>query len=271
MIYTVYLCGSALSMPRRAHPLEKSFTVWYDNDRVALFLPESAFRTAVQAGKGRAIFQMFNVYLMRNAENEIRRAFPSAERTAELAACRDGALRESKCASWTLLDGAILHATGAPVDFRTFTREKNGKWSCPSAAFSLSHTKDFCAAVVSDAPCGIDIEERTAFLRTHDDERAAKIKERILAAGDDANEDFLTLWTKKESLYKAYGSGGFAPREIDTGAHTVRVYTIPAFDLTLSVCGENLDEIRFFCLRENKVVPMDGGEILPTAKKNIQP
>lgn len=234
-------------------------------------MPESAFRTAVQAGKGRAIFQMFNVYLMRNAENEIRRAFPSAERTAELAACRDGALRESKCASWTLLDGAILHATGAPVDFRTFTREKNGKWSCPYAAFSLSHTKDFCAAVVSDAPCGIDIEERTAFLRMHDSERTAKMKEKILAAGDAANEDFLTLWTKKESLYKCCGRGGFAPREIRTDLYPVKTFVLPTFDLTLSVCGENLDEIRFFRLCENKIEPMDGGKILPTAKKNIQP
>lgn len=214
---------------------------------------------------------MFNVYLMRNAENEIRRAFPSAERTAELAACRDGALRESKCASWTLLYHALTHTTGAQIDFGRFTRTENGKWSCPYAAFSLSHTKDFCAAVVSDAPCGIDIEERTAFLRTHDDERAAKMKERILAAGDAANEDFLTLWTKKESLYKCCGRGGFAPREIRTDLYPVKTFVLPTFDLTLSVCGKKLDEIRFFRLCENKVVLPDENEILPTAKKNIQP
>lgn len=195
----------------------------------------------------------FDVYLMKIGENDILHTFGSEIRMAELAACKNRALYASKCASWTLLARAFAHTMGKEVDFSSFSRLENGKWVCRGAHFSLSHTGDFCAAVISNAACGIDIEDEAAFLQTHNETHTAKLKAQILAPGEDADTDFLTLWTKKESIYKCKGAGGFAPREIAACAHAARAYRLLPYGLTLAVCGEKSDNIRFFLLRAGKI------------------
>ncbi|MBQ9428659.1 MAG: hypothetical protein IJU41_03840 [Clostridia bacterium] len=204
-----------------------------------------------------------NVYLLQKGENEILHTFSSKTRMEELAACKNRALYESKCASWTLLAHAFAHATGKEIDFAAFSRAENGKWSCPTAFFSISHTGGFCAVALSDAACGVDLEEDALFWHTHVPEDVARLRVRILAADEQTEEDFLTLWTKKESLYKCYGAGGFAPREISTRDRAVKAFRITPPGLTLSVCGEKFDSVRFFCLRKNKIEPLSESEIRP--------
>lgn len=203
------------------------------------------------------------VYLMQNDENTILHTFASEARTAELAACKNRALYESKCASWTLLAHAFAHATGEAADFSAFSRAENGKWTCPSAFFSISHTGGFCAVALSGAPCGVDLEEDAAFWQTHDKENVARLRARILSADEQTGDDFLTLWTKKESLFKAFGDGGFAPRAFPTVGAPVKAFSVAPPGLTLAVCGEKLAAVRFFRLRKNKIEPLSESEIRP--------
>lgn len=71
--------------------------------------------------------------------------------------------------------------------------------------FSLSHSGDYVACIISDVPCGIDIER-------HSERRDyVKIAKRICTDRELVNitnrEDFYQLWTLKESVMKAVGLG----------------------------------------------------------------
>lgn len=74
-----------------------------------------------------------------------------------------------------------------------------------SIYFSLSHSGDYVACIISDKPCGIDIER-------HSDRREyEKIAKRICTDREilqiQNKEDFYSFWTLKESALKAVGLG----------------------------------------------------------------
>ena len=71
--------------------------------------------------------------------------------------------------------------------------------------FSLSHSGEYAACIISDKPCGIDIEIHSA---KRDYEKIAK---RICTKDElsliDSREKFYKFWTLKESVLKALGLG----------------------------------------------------------------
>ena len=77
--------------------------------------------------------------------------------------------------------------------------------------FSLSHSGKLAAALISEEPCGVDVER----LRP---EVAERLRERCLSDGERARGcDFFEIWTKKECIAKLDGSGMRShPGEIDT-------------------------------------------------------
>ena len=77
--------------------------------------------------------------------------------------------------------------------------------------FSLSHSGNLAAVLISDAPCGVDVEQ----LRP---EVAERLHERCMSDAERArNCDFFELWTKKECIAKLDGRGlPSHPSEIDT-------------------------------------------------------
>lgn len=73
----------------------------------------------------------------------------------------------------------------------------------PEVHVSLSHTRGWVAAMASDAPCGVDIEQVR--------EVSAGVPRRVLTAAeqawvadqDDPTRAFAVLWARKEALVKA--------------------------------------------------------------------
>lgn len=70
--------------------------------------------------------------------------------------------------------------------------------------FSLSHSGDYVACIISDKKCGIDIEK-------HSNRDYSKIAKRICTEKELTKvcdeKAFYTLWTLKESVLKAVGLG----------------------------------------------------------------
>lgn len=71
--------------------------------------------------------------------------------------------------------------------------------------FSLSHSGDYVACIISDFPCGVDIEK-------HSDKRDyEKVAKRICTDKEfqsiHCSDDFYSLWTLKECVLKAVGLG----------------------------------------------------------------
>lgn len=121
------------------------------------------------------------------------------------------AVHAASIAAWSLLAGGlrILGLEELPeVHF-----EPNGKpyFVNSSLYFSLSHSGRFAAALISEEPCGVDVEQVRP-------EVAERLRERCLSDGERARGcDFFELWTKKECIAKLDGSGMRShPSEIET-------------------------------------------------------
>lgn len=122
----------------------------------------------------------------------------------------------------------------------------------PSAPhFSISHTGNFAAAVLSDSEIGLDIEAidvsrevlHIASRYFTNDEQAE------LSHAADVNERFYELWTAKEARAKLDGRGlgallsGDAPCDV----HVVtRVIKAGGERLCISVCAKAEDEVEIY-------------------------
>ena len=121
------------------------------------------------------------------------------------------AVHAASIAAWSLLAEG-LRMLGADV-LPEVRFDPNGKPSFANSPlhFSLSHSGKLAAVLISEAPCGVDIE----LVRP---EVAERLRKRCLSDAERARDcDFFELWTKKECIAKLDGSGMPShPSEIDT-------------------------------------------------------
>lgn len=123
--------------------------------------------------------------------------------------------------TWQLLyelltEHAFLPAT-FPLEQLNYTEDEYGKprlelsGVSSTPCFSISHTKNAVAAAVSNEPVGIDVEALVPLSRAEDVpllERTMSVAERQrIAASPSPSRIFTELWTCKEALYKAIGTG----------------------------------------------------------------
>lgn len=102
---------------------------------------------------------------------------------------------------------ALRHAanlSGAPTD--GWSKDEHDV-PLPNTGFfwSVSHKRRFAAGVVADAPVGIDIEHVVERPRRLHDALALKSEWDIMP--DESWESFFKLWTAKEAVLKANGTG----------------------------------------------------------------
>ena len=126
--------------------------------------------------------------------------------------------------------------------------------------FSFSHSGDLSVLLVSDAPCGVDVE------KVNEDRETDALFHRLFSKGEwqdyDASEDkalfFTTLWTKKEAKGKMLGTGIFpdSMKELDVSdcESALLVYDGARYCLSWALEGETdlagdweiLSGVRFF-------------------------
>lgn len=159
---------------------------------------------------------VFSLYLMRTDSPAVKTEFSSPRRMEELSRVTNGEVLRSKRATWTLLETAMNHAFGISPSDVDLEKTENGKWECDAFCFSLSHSGKYAAAAVSDLPVGVDIEEISAFEKKYPPHRRERIKSKILSSNESRDEPLISLWTKKESIYKCLGTDGFSPKDTDT-------------------------------------------------------
>ena len=121
------------------------------------------------------------------------------------------AVHAASLSAWSLLAGGLRL-----LGMEELTEVRFGSNGKPCFAdsplhFSLSHSGKLAAVLISDAPCGVDIEQ----LRP---EVAARLRKRCLSNAERAHGcDFFEIWTKKECIAKLDGSGmRNHPGEVDT-------------------------------------------------------
>ena len=177
------------------------------------------------------------------------------ERAEEIMSPRNMALRRERCAVWMLLGLALRRSFGLAMEQLRFEKLPEGKWVCDRAYFSLSHDRSAVAVAVSDAPVGVDLERDTAFReRFPDPDVLSRLERRSCTPAELAalrgTEDFLALWTKKESIFKCVGGPYFDPAETDARSRpTVTRSVFLPEPCTFSVCGAGIAHLRVFTER----------------------
>lgn len=117
---------------------------------------------------------------------------------------KNPAARAASVSAWNLLYEVIGEHKGE-IRF-----DGNGKpYFLNGPHFSISHSASLAAVLISDQPCGVDIERI-------DDRIALRLAKRCLSPNE-AGRNFFECWTRKECLVKLDGHSLFAhPERIDT-------------------------------------------------------
>ena len=120
-------------------------------------------------------------------------------------------VKQTSCSAWGLLY-RLIKENG--LECGTVVFEENGKprFAGDRLFFSISHSKDVCAAAIADVPVGVDVEVCRSNYN-------ARMVERSLTEAEKAafDGDFTRLWCRKEAVAKMTGKGitGY-PSYIDT-------------------------------------------------------
>lgn len=131
--------------------------------------------------------------------------------------------------SWKLLHELLIEHAYLPASFPladlTYTEDTYGKPSFSEAVFallvqrsfseavyfSLSHTKNALAVAIDRQPIGIDIEAVVSLHRSEDqhflDRTLSPDEQALVRNAADPCMAFTELWTRKEALFKAIGTG----------------------------------------------------------------
>lgn len=135
-------------------------------------------------------------------------------RKQEIAETSNDILKEEKIKTWTLLNFALKDCFNVDPQNVKFSKNKNGKWIAKGYWFSLSHTQGAVAVVVSNEPCGIDIENIMLFKKKVENPNFSNAFSKKIGKNSCDYLELLQEWTGKESLYKVNGEGVFSPTEI---------------------------------------------------------
>lgn len=156
--------------------------------------------------------------------------------------------------AWKLLHELLLAEHELPADLPlsklTYDEDEYGKPGLTISAdvcFSISHTKCALAVAIDHRPVGIDIENIVSLNRVEDAhflERTMNNAERqLIHVAADPCMAFTELWTRKEALVKAIGTG----LNMDTLPNllsTLSDYTIQTFHSDIYACS-------IACIRQN--------------------
>lgn len=172
------------------------------------------------------------------------------QRQSEIDRCSNEGVRLEKYTAWKLLEVAVRQSVGLPMETVAFSKNAYGKWSCEDFFFSISHSGGAVAVAVSDKPVGVDIEA----VKRYRDGIESKIltrSEGILLGELDtqaAEEYIIRKWSEKESIFKTLDLRGFEPLKIETSLYPVtsRVLEISGKNFILSVCSEDIENIKYF-------------------------
>ena len=146
---------------------------------------------------------MTTVYLAKIPE-QIQGEIYCKERSLEIVSCQSDKVKKQKFYAWRLLE-LCAKKHGFNVEDLHFYKMQNGKWKCSEFEFSLSHSENFVAVILSSEKVGIDLQ-KDCELKT--DLFASKIltKSELLEYSQlqdyNKREFLIEKWTQKESVYK---------------------------------------------------------------------
>ncbi|GEM_PF-298369 len=216
----------------------------------------------------------FSVFVTEIPEDlEPQKVYPP-QRSREQFFSKNTAVRRQRYAVWKLLETAVDRSFGYDFNRLNFKKSRDGKWTADGFEFSLSHTDGAAAVVVSNEACGVDIEnirEREHYYASSP-EKLQRLMKRIMTEKEADGQcektpsvmDFLVLWTRKESIFKAYDAKRFIPDQVETSDYPVKTFRIqPLPDFLISGSGTQCPLLSVYLVKDGKCRKITAEEILP--------
>jgi len=186
------------------------------------------------------------VFLAPISDAELLPVYPN-ERQREIELTKNEKLKREKYCVWKLLEYAIRECFGKSIRELEFTKTEGGRWNTPFCEFSLSHTDGVVAVAISHSPVGVDVEAVKPI-------RSEKTVERVLSRDEynhykslsesEREEFFLSVWTKKEAIFKSLHKEAFLPNfdysSVDALTRTEK-HTVSKLSVIVSVAVRHVN------------------------------
>ena len=136
----------------------------------------------------------------------------------------------------------MLKEEGLLREFPKVGYAENGKpflSNYPDVHFNMSHCKNAVAVALHDAPVGIDVECRRSISRALMERVCCREELSVIEAAEDAEMEFLRLWTQKEALLKCTGAGirdDMRDILVENVKYQIITEELPAVEGFVSVC-----------------------------------
>ena len=114
---------------------------------------------------------------------------------------RNPAVRNASCTAWRLLALALKKSGINELPQARFEAMGKPVFADSRLHFSLSHSENIAAALLSDSPCAVDVEIIRDTVNNKLRDRCMNEQEKAAGCG------FFECWTKKECLGKLSGRG----------------------------------------------------------------
>ena len=155
-------------------------------------------------------------------EPKIGELFPK-ERMDEINETKNSLAKAQKYYAWKTLEYAVRDSLGLSLCDVRLEKKENGRWCAHGFDFSISHSSRLVAAVVSESPVGVDVEEVKM-------PRSKEFYKKILSENElreydlavEKTEYLICKWTEKEALFKLRDLSAFLPKKtvIEEGEYT---------------------------------------------------
>ena len=144
------------------------------------------------------------------------RVYPSSREEYINSATSD-TVRHERFYVWRLLECALKRSLGVKLKRLDVKMCSDGSWSIGDLGVSLSHGGGALAVCISRVPVGVDVERVSARSIGHLSRRVLTEDEYALYESTDEGmreELMLTLWVKKEAIFKCRREESFSPSKI---------------------------------------------------------
>lgn len=170
-----------------------------------------------------------------------------AERAEDIASCTDEKIRAQKYYVWKLFERALNAVYGVDIGTVPITHETCGRWKAEGVEFSLTHSGDIVAVVLSSVPVGIDVElcDKERFSGAFAKKILTSKEKKKIGKRTDISGICNLLWTKKEAIFKTKGASVFRPKKIDSASLPTKTVKLEAGgkEYYLSVAASDMGQV----------------------------
>ena len=239
----------------REHLGERGYHILFNNCEHFAYLCVFGVKYSSQTEAFRERFRsipVLNVYVARIPDSYKMKPLYPKQRNKEVRAVKNDEVRKHKYFAWKLLEYALMHTFAYDITKLELTKSPSGKWVSPSCEFSLAHSGDLVAVVLSRKPVGVDIQVQKDIISATFVERMFTQKEqkKLAELADDSarSKQVLSLWAQKESIFKTFNSDKYIPAEIKTSEYDVytEMLDIDGKSYHLAVAGSDISKIKIF-------------------------